>query len=475
MQRRVGLVIIAVIAVAIFLAWLLGGKPSHTSDVPADRPPVAAVARLPPPQAPPPPAPKRPVGAPAIQLARAVDVHSMQTAVPGALEGVVVDAETDGGIAAAELTFSHDDGAYSTITGPGGAFRFAPTAPGTYRLDSIEARGYAAFEREFGRSPVSFTSIPGKDVSGVVLRLEPEKARPHRRRKSAEKSDAGPPPMGSLHGHVVDARSGAPIAAFAVAVWKRSGIVVSAMMPASFVDPSGAYEIGGLDPGTYEVAAMAAGYASSTYAVAEVTDSPVQVDIGLRSGARLEGIVTDDATSSPLGGVELSLEGRRGDAPDLPVAPLSPEAETGPDGRFTLEHVPPDAVSLRATKKGYLVRLVSLGSLPADGTAPFLPIALTPRESGADASVELTGIGAVLRAREDVLEIQQVVPDAGAADAGLVQGDEIVAIDGALVTALGFERAIGAIRGPVGSTVSLRIRRAGRETDVLVARKLVRR
>ena len=156
------------------------------------------------------------------------------------------------------------------------------------------------------------------------------------------------------------------------------------------------------------------------------------------------------------------------------MAPLSPEAETGPDGRFVLEHVPPDVISMSVEKEGYLVRLVSLAGLPTDGDAPPLEIALTPRGVAADANVELTGIGAVLRPRGDVLRIQQVVPNGGAADAGLGPGDAIVAIDGTRVTELGFDRATGAIRGLEGTTVTLRIRRGDRELDVVVVRKLVR-
>ena len=109
-----------------------------------------------------------------------------------------------------------------------------------------------------------------------------------------------------------------------------------------------------------------------------------------------------------------------------------------------------------------------------NGDAPPLAIALTPRERGSDARFELTGIGAVLRPHGDALDIQQVVLNAGAADAGLGAGDAILAIDGARVTDLGFEGAIGAIRGPEGTIVTLRIRRAGREVDVAVTRKLVR-
>ena len=136
--------------------------------------------------------------------------------------------------------------------------------------------------------------------------------------------------------------------------------------------------------------------------------------------------------------------------------------------------MPSDVNSVSVAKRGYLVRLVSLRDLPREGDAPPLEIALTPRDADPDAHVELTGIGATLRPRADTLQIQQLVPNAGAAAAGLIPGDQIVAIDGARVSDLGFDRAIGAIRGPEGTTVILRIRRAGGESDIVVMRKLVR-
>jgi hypothetical protein len=474
-------VVIVALALLVAIAWRLGRQaPSTSSGAPA---PAAAIPRPPAPAAAPAPA-RVSMPPPAIQLSRPVVVRRVQADAPGALAGLVVDAETAAGIAGAELTFSHDDGAYSTVTGAGGAFRFAPRAAGIYRLVSIEAKGYAPFESEFGRSPVSFTSIAGKDVDGIVLRLARE--RPGAGADGGNALLAGPAdggaadasdletPAGALFGRVRDARTNAPIAAFAVAVFRRDGLLATMIAPASFVDPSGAYRIDGLAPGTYEATAMAAGYAWSSYAVAQIGDAPVEANFALHTGARITGVVTDDATRRPIAGATLSLEGRRGNAPDLPVAPLSPEAESGPDGRFALEHVPPDAIGLSAAKEGYLVRLVPLGPLPEDGDATPLAIALTPRQAGRDAGVELTGIGAVLRTRGDVLEIQQVVPGAGAFDAGLGPGDAILAIDGAPVTDLGFEAAVGAIRGPVGTLVTLRIRRAGRELDVVVTRKLVR-
>src|SRR2546426_806510 len=366
-RRRWAMVAGVVLALAAFLAWRRS----------APRAPAAAESQPAPVQAERatrPPAPGAQLAAPAIQLAKRVEIRPARSLAPGAVEGTVLDAETNAGIAGAELTFSHDNGAWSTATGPGGAFRFEPRATGTYRVVSIGARGYASFEGEFGSSPVSFTSTEGNDISGVVLRLTPEdKARPRRRGRRS-----------------------------------RS---------------------------------------------AQVDASPVQADFALRAGARIEGIVIEDTTRRPIAGAVISLEGRRAVAPNLPVAPLSPEAETGADGRFTLEQVPPDAMSLHAQKEGYLTRLVTLGPLPEEGDYPPIAIGLTPRASGDDASVELTGIGAVLEARREWLAVVNVVPGGGATDAGLVPGDQILAIDGTPVAGLGYERAIGVIRGPEGTTV----------------------
>ena len=472
MQRRFVVLLAAILVVLVGWWWV-------RTSAPTEAPPEERTAQSSPPPTPPPVTerpPARRLPPPAIQLSKPVVLRAAPSAAPGALEGVVLDAATGEGVGGAELTFSLHDGAHATSTGTGGAFRFAPPAPGTYGLVSIEAKGYAPFESEFGHSPVSFTSVPGKDVSGIVLRLARERRNGGRRaRRANDGGDAGEPSTtASLFGRVVDARSRAPIAAFAIALFRRDGVATRLVAPASFIDPSGNYRVAGLSPGTYEATAMAAGYAWSTYSVVSLSDSAVQADFELHAGVRITGRVIDDSTRQPLRGAEVSLEGRRGDAPNLPVAPLSPEAETDADGRFVLEHVPPDVNSVSVAKRGYLVRLVSLGDLPTDGDVPPLEIALTPRDADSDARFELTGIGATLRPRGDALQIQQLVPGAGAADAGLVPGDQIIAVDGARVSDLGFDRVIGAIRGPEGTTVILRIRRSGTEIDVVVMRKLVR-
>src|SRR5215475_3392030 len=119
MRRRLGLVVIVAILLAAFFRWRMG---ETGSSAPAATPPSnSAIAD---PQLPADPQAARPVAAPAIQLTKAVQVRPARALAPGAFEGSVVDADTGQGIGSAELTFSHDDGAYSTSTGAGGAFRF---------------------------------------------------------------------------------------------------------------------------------------------------------------------------------------------------------------------------------------------------------------------------------------------------------------------------------------------------------------
>ena len=475
MKSRWKAAAVLAIPVAAFMLWRATevNPPAATSLLVTPEP-----TREPPP-APPPQPPARVATAPSVQFARPALVYSSAATTPGALEGTVVDAETERGVASAVLTFSHENGAYETVGDRDGSFRFVPREAGRYQLIAVEAKGYLPFQREFGRSPVSFNSAPGRDVSGVIVRMVPEPKSGSRKSVAGaqdRESDGGSRDAGgALRGRVFDARSGLPIVAFAVALWRRNGIAYSEMVsPASFIDASGAYEISGLGPGTYEATVMAAGYAASAYAMVQIADSPVQVDFAMHTGASVRGVIRDDASGRPIAGAMVSIEGRRGNAPDLPAAPLSPVSDSDSLGEFALEHVPADAISLRVDKEGYLSRLVSLGVLPDEGDIPSLAIRLTRREQGTEARIEFTGIGATVRPLGDTLDIRAVVPNAGAADAGLGPGDRIVAIDGIPVQKLGFEQGIAAIRGPEGTTVTLRIRRAGQELEVVVIRKLIR-
>ncbi len=91
----------------------------------------------------------------------------------GALAGRVVSSKTGEGIAGADLTFSRAGAAASVLSGPGGAFRFEPPAPGRWRLAAASASGYFPFAPEWEQSPVEMSAVPGESVEGIVVALEP--------------------------------------------------------------------------------------------------------------------------------------------------------------------------------------------------------------------------------------------------------------------------------------------------------------
>ncbi|HEY0990216.1 MAG TPA: PDZ domain-containing protein, partial [Kofleriaceae bacterium] len=62
----------------------------------------------------------------------------------------------------------------------------------------------------------------------------------------------------------------------------------------------------------------------------------------------------------------------------------------------------------------------------------------------------------------------------GALDAGLRAGDLIVAVEGVPVATLGAQAAVDHIRGAVGTTVTLTLRRDGHDTRLEVARHPIR-
>src|SRR5205823_7967829 len=69
------------------------------------------------------------------------------------------------------------------------------------------------------------------------------------------------------------------------------------------------------------------------------------------------------------------------------------------------------------------------------------------------------GIGATLRSNP--LTVESVFPESPAARAGIQPGDQIARIDGQPAADLSAEDAVGQIRGPAGTAVSLAIRRPG--------------
>ncbi len=87
----------------------------------------------------------------------------------------------------------------------------------------------------------------------------------------------------------------------------------------------------------------------------------------------------------------------------------------------------------------------------------------------------LTGIGAQMSIEDNQLVVVTPLPDSPARSAGIKAGDVVLAVDGKSVIELGAASAIAVIRGPVGTVVALRVKRAGgEEATINVTRGAIR-
>lgn len=84
------------------------------------------------------------------------------------------------------------------------------------------------------------------------------------------------------------------------------------------------------------------------------------------------------------------------------------------------------------------------------------------------------GITVVVNEKTKYLDVQKVEPTGGAKEAGIVPGDTVIAVEGQDVSVLGLTEASELIRGEEGTSVSLKILRDGKETEIPVTRKAIK-
>ena len=262
---------------------------------------------------------------------------------------------------------------------------------------------------------------------------------------------------GRLRGLVTSADG--PVPGFAVAVERRVGTLQSrhAASVAEY-DPNGRFEVDGLAAGRYRVTASAPGYASAEAEVEVSAGSTADVgrlELGMAGSVR--GIVMSG--EEPVSGARVSLEGRLGNA-DMPTAKTT---LTDASGAFSLTGLSPGRTSLVVAAEGHHARIQS-GIVVQAGETVELQVDLRALGEEESPTLELAGIGAILGARGDALLVNRVIEGGGAAAAGLQRGDQIVSVDGAAVSTLGFQGAVESIRGPEGSIVRLVVRRGEEDT-----------
>ena len=89
-------------------------------------------------------------------------------------------------------------------------------------------------------------------------------------------------------------------------------------------------------------------------------------------------------------------------------------------------------------------------------------------------SGSFVGIGVMVRYSADTSEmIVETVHDGGAKDAGILPGDRIIKVNGESIEALGYKTAVSNIKGDVGTTVSVTVRRGEEEISFAIIRRQI--
>lgn len=94
--------------------------------------------------------------------------------------------------------------------------------------------------------------------------------------------------------------------------------------------------------------------------------------------------------------------------------------------------------------------------------------------AGCSSAPGTIGAGMGRRAEDGRLFVRSVPPGQGAAEAGLEVDDEIVAIDGKDVRRMSEDDVRRAVRGDLGSTMTVTIVRSGVRRDVVVKRSALK-
>lgn len=323
---------------------------------------------------------------------------------------------------------------------------FALSGPdGTYVLEGLDKGSYVLVTQADEYAPAEKGPVPGGSHD-VTITLDGGK---------------------TITGHV-ESSSGEAIPAFTILVVKRQGLIRIGVVDRTFMDPRGQFSVR-VPAGDYELLASAAGWAPSDPTPASAGAKDVTVTVV--GGATLRGKVVDAETGAPLSYARVTREGIGGGAS---AQPANTGTVTREDGTFELTGIPPGPVSFSVGGGGYHPRLEG-GYVATDGgqIGP-IQIALQKLKDGEQPKIDLVGIGVKLSVDGDDLVVDEVVPAGGAADAGILAGDHIVALDGVSVVKFGMDGSIARIRGAAGTVIAVGITRAGAPQTITVTRKPLR-
>lgn len=280
---------------------------------------------------------------------------------------------------------------------------------------------------------------------------------------------------------------GKPVAEYTVSIDGRSS------RQQQVYSPDGRFFVGRIDAGQYEVIARSQhGVAKAEVEIAEGGTHSVALEIG--GWGTLRGIVVDAGTGDPIPGLAITVMGDGGVSASSVMSVFTGVGpKTDDDGRFSVGEVPPgegrivfldrDATGMggQVAEAEYVVEAdgeQDLGTIT--GVAPSyispdergslgLQVQVAtygkrPRPPGAEDDQEQAAFDLTKR-----LWVSHVTPNGPAALAGLVPGDEVIAVDGSGVVGMGAGNAAKLLSPRhvrVGDAVALEIEHDGNRNRV---------
>ncbi len=88
-------------------------------------------------------------------------------------------------------------------------------------------------------------------------------------------------------------------------------------------------------------------------------------------------------------------------------------------------------------------------------------------------SGSFAGVGMEIDIKDDVLTVVAPLKGTPAEAAGILAGDQVIAINGKSTDGVSLDKAVSQIRGPVGTTVELAIIRAGKPLNIKIVRQTI--
>jgi protocatechuate 3,4-dioxygenase beta subunit len=231
------------------------------------------------------------------------------------VEGVNVNAMAEGGPA-------------STVTASDGSFTLTDLTPGQMML--IAGKQEAMIQE---MRPVT---APARDV---VIEV---------------------PAGGRITGRVVDKATRKPITTFQAGVTTARGgggmVVMMPPMLRPFTSDDGSFTLENVKPGPTQIVAMAAGYTTGRAPTIEVEDGKAinDVEIGLETGAKLVGHVTD-SSGAAVAGVTVRAENMGGGgARVMRFDTGDSTASTDPSGDYSIDSIEPGEKTFVFSRSGYV-------------------------------------------------------------------------------------------------------------------------